>query len=156
MRIIFKTIVIVFVSLFIFSCKDSDPVTPGSNEPVVLFSRDSLALSSSDTGMLGLIDSVLFDIDTSVTRIKLDYRMESTGGAALDRIYYGVFLSKPGVSFFADYGYLFNSKIIDSTSTLDVSSYRGLTLKFKVAIEKKTDPIYRYVRFRNMKLSQIN
>lgn len=147
---------LLFLVLF-SSCKDSTLVTPTTKEPVVLFSKDSLAVSTSDSGMVGLADSVLYEIDTTVRNIQLDYYMESSGGVPPgDRVYYGVFLSKPGVSYFADYGYLFTSQIIDTSRTFDVSNFRGLTLKFKVAIENKTNYSFRYVRFRNMKLKDLN
>ena len=156
MKYIFSIPIIIFVMIFISSCKDSGTEAPPVNEPVVLFSKDSLVLSSSDSGQVGLADSVEYSIDTTVRNIKLEYRMESSGGAAGDRIFYGVFLSKTGVSFFSDYEYMFNGKTIDTSYTFDVSSYRELTLKFKVAIEKKTDYSFRFVKFKNMKLTKLN
>ena len=156
MKNIFIIPLLIFALIFVSSCKDSGTGVPPTNEPVVLFSRDSLGLSSSDSGQVGLADSVEYSIDTTVKNIKLEYRMESSGGAAGDRVYYGIFLSKTGVSYFADYEYMFNSKTIDTSYTFDVSSYRGLTLKFIVAIEKKTDYSYRYVKFKNMKLTKLN
>lgn len=146
---------IIFSLIFIASCKSK--YTPlEAPQPQVLFSKDSISVSSSDTGYLYLQDSVTFDItDTTIRKIELKYIMESNGGdTSADRIYYGVFLSKPGVSYFAHYGYLFTSKTIDTTHTFDISSYPGLVLKFKVSIERKTRFGYKYVRFRNMKLTK--
>lgn len=156
MKNIFIIPLLIFALIFVSSCKDSGTGVPPTNEPVVLFTRDSLGLSSSDSGLIGLGDSVQYDIDTTAKSIKLEYRMESSGGAEGDWIFYGVFLSKTGVSFFSDYGYMSSSKTIDTSYTFDVSSYKGLTLQFKVLIEKKTDHSFRFVKFKNMKLTKLN
>jgi hypothetical protein len=146
----------VFVLIFISSCKNkySPTETPQAE---VLFSKDSLSVSSSDTGQLNLMDSITYEIaDSNIRKIELKYLMESNGGdSSADRIYYGVFLSKPGVSYFAEYGYLFSPKTIDTTHTFDISSYPGMVLRFKVSIERKTKFGYKYVRFRNLKLTKI-
>lgn len=155
---------LIIFSILLASCSDNS-VTPTNTNPtptpnpydtILLFSYDSLGLSSSDSGNVGLKDSVLYDIDTSATKIKLKYYMQSTGGIPpSEKVYYGVFISKPGISFFADYDYLYNNRIIDTSRIFDISSYKGITLKFKVAIDQKINHNTENVFFKNMKLYSI-
>lgn len=151
-KILFSAALTIFILIFISSCKNEyQPLeTP---QPVLLFSKDSLGLASSDSGYVGLRDSVAYDItDSSATNIEIRYSLITNGAPQPDDIYYGVFLSKPGVSFFADYENVESPRNIDTVRTFDISGYPGLTLKFLVRITSKTDNSYRYVYFKNMKL----
>jgi len=151
-RNIFFTAFAIFVLIFISSCKNEYQPTE-TPQPVLLFSIDSLGLASSDSGYIGLADSIMYDItDSTAKNIEIRYSLTSNGAALHDVIYYGVFLSKPGVSFPADYEYLTVPRNIDTVRTFDITGYPGLTLKFKVLITSKTDHSYRYVYFKNMKL----
>lgn len=157
-KIIFSAALTIFILIFISSCKNEyQPIE--SPQPVLLFSYDSLGLESSGFGNIGLADSVTFDItDSSATNIEIRYKLFSNGASDLndadqhDIIYYGVFLSKSGVSFFADYEFLTVPRNIDTVKKLNISGYPGLTLKFKVMITRKIDSSYRYVYFKDMKL----
>jgi hypothetical protein len=157
-KIIFSAALTIFILIFISSCKnDYQPLeTP---QPVLLFSSDSLGLASSDIGIIELADSITYDItDSTAKKVEIRYKLFSNGASDFndadqhDIIYYGVFLSKPGVSFFADYEYVTVPRNIDTVRTIDITGYPGLTLKFKVAITRKIDNTYRYVYFKNMEL----
>ena len=157
-KIIFPAAITIFILIFISSCKnDYQPLE--SPQPVLLFSSDSLGLASSGFGFIGLADSVTYDItDSSATNIEIRYKLFSNGASDFndadqhDMIYYGVFLSKPGVSFFADYEFVTVPRNIDTVRKIDITGYPGLTLKFKVMITLKMDSLYRYVYFKDMKL----
>ena len=155
---IFFTAFAIFVSIFISSCKNEYQPTE-TPQPVLLFSSDSLGLASSGYGYIGLADSITYDItDSTVRNLEIRYKLfsngasDSNGDDQHDVIYYGVFLSKPGVSFFADYEYVTVPRNLDKVKTLDITGYPGLTLKFKVLISTKVDSLYRYVYFKDMKL----
>lgn len=153
---IYTAALTIFVLIFISSCKNEYQPTE-TPQPVLLFSSDSLGLASSGYGFIGLADSLTYDItDSSATNIELRYKLFSNGASddadQHDMIYYGVFLSKPGVSFFADYEYLTAPRNIDTVRKLDITGYPGLTLKFKVMITTKIDSLYRYVYFKDMQL----
>lgn len=139
------------------SCKKSDELIPPEvNQPVELFS-DSISVSSSDSGNVLIGDSLSYQItDSTVNHIKLQYYMETSGGNTGDRIYYGIFLSKPGLSYYSDYGYPVGAKIVDTTLTFNISNYRGLILTAKVAIERKIDNTLKYSKFKNIKLTKID
>ena len=157
-KIIFTAALTIFILIFISSCKNEyQPIV--SPQPVLLFSSDSLGLTSSDIGIIGLADSVTYDItDSSATNVEIRYKLFSNGASDYnnsdehDMIYYGVFLSKPGISFFSEYEFLTVPRNIDTVRTIDITGYPGLTLKFKVEIIRKIDNMYRYVYFKDMKL----
>jgi len=155
---IFSGALSIFILIFISSCK-SDYQPLESPQPVLLFSADSLGLASSGYGFIGLGDSLTYDItDSTAANIEIRYKLFSNGASDIndidqhDIIYYGVFLSKPGVSFFADYEYVTVPRNIDTVRKLDITGYPGLALKFKVMITTKIDSLYRYVYFKDMKL----
>ena len=157
-KIIFPAAITIFILIFISSCKnDYQPLE--SPQPVLLFSYDSLGLASSGFGNIDLADSVIYDITDSTTKnIEIRYKLFSNGASDFsdadqhDIIYYGVILSKPGISITVDYGYITDPKNIDTTRTFDISDYPGLTLRFIVKILSKIDSTYRYVYFKDMKL----
>lgn len=160
-KIIFSAALTIFILIFISSCKNEyQPLeTP---QPVLIFSSDSLGLTSSGYGYIGLADSLTYDItDSTIKNVEISYKLFSNGASDInnkdqhDMIYYGVFLSKPGISFFADYEFVTVPRNIDTVRRFDISGYPGLTLKFKVAITSKIDSTYRYVYFKDMKLFKI-
>ncbi len=155
-KIYFLLVAALMVSLI--SCNKNDAVTPPEvSQPVELFSKDSISVYSSDSGNVMLADSIMYDIsDSTIKDIKLQYNMETSGGNTGDRVYYGIFLSKPGVSYYSNYGYPAGNKIIDTTITFNIVNYKGLTLTAKVAIEHKASYDPRYSRFKNIKLIKVD
>jgi hypothetical protein len=147
---------IIILTAVLISCKDN-PYTPsGPPEPVTLFSQDSIAVQTSDTGTMGLVQEAYYPItDTLITSLNLKFALQTNAVDNGDRIYYKVELAKTGVSYFAQYEYVTRS--IDSSYdyTFDISSYKKLNAKFTVAIYKKMDFSLKYLRIKDMKVIKI-
>jgi len=159
MRTIFVLLVTHFILIY-SGCRDeiifqTIKSYPGPTGDTTLLFSDSLGLSSSDSGNIGLVDSVLYNFESAFMQLKLEYHLKSTGGTVPDNIYYGIFISTPDSLYFADYGTIALLTDINITRILNISSHSGMTAKFKVAIFNKGDHSYRYIYLKNIKLSSI-
>ena len=159
-----KMIIVLLAALFILaleSCRDevippSITNTPAPTGDTTLLFSDSLGVSSTDSGNVNLVDSVLYEIDSAYSELKLEYHLTSTGGPESgDNIYYGIFVSNPDTLFFADYGNLSLLTDIYITRILDIPVVPNITAKFKVAILQKADHSYRDVYLKDIKLYSI-
>lgn len=157
-----RTISIFSIALFILifsSCKDevtsNKKNTPGPWGDTTLLFSDSLGLFSSDSGNVGLIDSVLYNLDSAFMQLRLDYHLKSTGGIAPDNIYYEILISTPDSVFYADYGTLGSSIDISVSKIMNIMSRTEMKAKFKVAILSKGNYSYRDVYLKNIKLYSI-
>lgn len=149
---------IILLLTVIISCKDNpyNPIiTP---EPVTLYDKDSIVAQSSDTvHFLTITESASYQItDSTIKNLNLKFALQTNAIDNGDQIFYGVYLSKPGTSYLAQYEYL--TRNIDTTynNTYFIRDYKNLNAKFTVAIYKKTDNSFRYVKMKNMKVIKID
>lgn len=151
-------ILFILLAVTIYSCKDNT-VTPVVNppQPVVLFEKDSVVISSSDSGRVNLGDTLIYQImDTTINNLNITYTLQSNATSSAGTFYYNVFLKNEGATISLSGGSI--SQNIDSTFSFDrnILAYRYLKATFILGIYNKTDHSTIYIRFKNIKITKLN
>ncbi|RPI13019.1 MAG: hypothetical protein EHM58_19280 [Ignavibacteriae bacterium] len=139
------------------SCKEEAVAPVDPPQPEVLFQQDSLVLSSSEVGRLELGDTLVYQItDTTVNNLNVKFTLQSNATSSADVIYYACYLNKPGTTI--PLGGEPVTANIDSTFSFDrnVSIYKGLKANFILGIFSKSDSSYKYIKYKDIKVTKLN
>jgi hypothetical protein len=148
---------IILLLTVIISCKDNpyNPIVPPQS--VTLFEKDSITAASSDSGLFNISETASYPIiDSTIKNLNLKFSLQTNAIGDSDQIFYGVYLSKPGISYLAQYEYLTRNIDTSYNNIYFIRDYKNMTAKFLVAIYKKVDHSYKYVKLKNMKVIKID
>ena len=145
------------VSLFIISCKEDDIINNNNNNETLIFSKDSIGVSTSDSGVTPALYESFMEYFHNLNNFKVEF----DGELNIDSVD-GYFLAQVNA---ADSGYniFVLSKLFDTRAEVNKHHEYYGTLGFsvssvnsQVAISEKFNYKFCYLRFKNIKIYSLN